>query len=136
MKKSLSLLLVLSVCALDVGGAAAQSGPRANGPLRRVGQCAATRITEFGYRLKDERNRPVRDSGSYFGTANGLGGVTYSRVAAVHRSRIGDRVRICLVSIPRGCPPGDDRGREYRTTNLRTRQSWVMPDSQHGCGGA
>jgi hypothetical protein len=137
MKKSLSLLLVLSLTGLDIGVAMAQrSGPRSSLPLRRVGQCATTRITDIGYRLADERNRPIRDSGSHFSVANGLGGVTYSRVPAVHRSRVGDRVRICLVSIPRGCPPGDDRGREYRTTNLRTRQSWVMPDSQHRCGGA
>ncbi|HEY0116218.1 MAG TPA: hypothetical protein VGB54_10890 [Allosphingosinicella sp.] len=137
MKRSVSLLLVLSVVGLDIGVALAQaSGPRSHLPLRRVGQCAMTRITEIGYRLSDESNRPIRDSGTYFGVGNGLGGVSYSRVAAVHRSRVGDRVRICLVSIPRGCPPGDDRGRAYRTTNLRTRQSWVMGDSQHMCGGA
>jgi hypothetical protein len=45
-------------------------------------------------------------------------------------------VRICLVSLPQNCPPGDTRGRIYKTTNLRTRQSWTLPDSEHSCGGA
>lgn len=137
MKKSLSLALVLSTVAFDAGLAFAQgSGARPTFPIRRVGQCVNTRITEIGYRLRGEDGRPIRDSGSYYQLANGVGGVSYSRVGAVHRSRVGDRVRTCLVSIPRNCPRGDYRGREYRTTNLRTRQSWVMGDSQHMCGGA
>ena len=31
---------------------------------------------------------------------------------------------------------GDARGRIYTTTNLRTLESWTMPDSEHQCGGA
>ena len=31
---------------------------------------------------------------------------------------------------------GSAGGKVYRTTNLRTRQSWTLPDSEHGCGGA
>jgi hypothetical protein len=132
MRKSLGLVALACLMVVDAGIALAQ--PR--GPLQRVGQCATTRITDIGYRLVGENGRPIRDSGSAFTLANGLGGVGYTRVAALHRSRVGDRARICLVSIPRGCPPGDDRGRMYRTTNLRTRQSWTMSDSAHGCGGA
>jgi hypothetical protein len=75
-------------------------------------------------------------SGSAARFANGGGQMSYKEVAPITRSRAGDAVKICLVSIPRGCPPGDDRGRVYRTTNLRTRQSWTLPDSQHSCGGA
>ena len=52
------------------------------------------------------------------------------------RSKVGDRVRICLDSLPKDCPPGDDRGKIYTTTNERTNESWTMQDSQHGCGGA
>jgi hypothetical protein len=37
-------------------------------------------------------------------------------------------------SIPKDCPPGDDRGREYTTTNLRTDEAWTLPDSQQMCG--
>jgi hypothetical protein len=92
-----------------------------------------TRIIAIHGRLEGD---PRFETGIGVDLANGIYGVSYDSVRAVRRSRVGDRVRSCLVSIPRGCPPGDDRGREYRTTNLRTRQSWTLPDSQHGCGGA
>ncbi len=51
-------------------------------------------------------------------------------------SRKGDKVYVCLMSILANCPPGDDRGRVYTTTNLRTMESWTLPDSEHSCGGA
>lgn len=114
--------------------ALAQLGP---GAPRRVGQCANTVIQRVGYRLQDgSTGRSIPGSGSSIRLANGVVGISYDQVRAVDRSRRGDRVRVCLVSIPRACPPGDDRGRMYRTTNLRTRQSWTLPDSQHMCGGA
>ena len=68
--------------------------------------------------------------------ANGVYGVSYEQVPAVQASRRGDRVITCLISIPQHCPPGDARGRVYTTTNLRTEESWTLPDSQHRCGGA
>jgi hypothetical protein len=43
---------------------------------------------------------------------------------------------IPLAADPLPCPPGDDRGRVYKTTNLRTRETWTLPDSQYSCGGA
>jgi hypothetical protein len=49
---------------------------------------------------------------------------------------LGDSVKLCLIFIPEDCPPGDDRGRFYRATNLRNGESWELPDSQHMCGGA
>jgi hypothetical protein len=58
------------------------------------------------------------------------------RLPAIEQSKAGDAARMCLVSTPRNCPKGGQRGRVYRTTNLRTRQSWQLPDSQHMCGGA
>jgi hypothetical protein len=67
---------------------------------------------------------------------NGVYGISYEYVEAVGNSRIGDRVTTCLVSIPKGCPKGDDRGKFYKTTNLRTQETWALPDSQHMCGGA
>ena len=136
MTKSLVLLLVLAIAGVDAGAADAQSRAGRAHPPRRIGQCALTTISAVGTRLVGENNRPVPESGSAVELANGVYGVSYDRVRAIRRSRVGDRVRTCLVSIPRSCPPGDDRGREYRTTNLRTRQSWTLPDSQHSCGGA
>jgi hypothetical protein len=101
----------------------------------RLGQCANSTVTSVETRLTDG-SKPVADSGSAISFANNGYQVSYDQIAAVDTSRIGDPVRLCLVSIPQGCPRGDDRGREYKTTNLRTHRSWTLPDSQHSCGGA
>ncbi len=126
----------LAACLVLIASDAAAAQPRGARPPARVGSCATTTIRWIGTRLQDENERPIPGTGSAVELANGVYGVSYGRVRAVERSRVGDRVRTCLVSIPRGCPPGDERGREYRTTNLRTRQSWTLPDAAHGCGGA
>lgn len=97
----------------------------------RIGQCAGTRVKEVGTRLE---NTP--GSGSLVTFTNGGVQVSYDQVREVDESRPGDRVSMCLVSIPKDCPPGDDRGRTYKTTNKRTGQSWTLPDSEHMCGGA
>lgn len=106
--------------------------------VARVGQCQGTTIEYIGGRLG---NVPALgdhpdDTGTSVSFANGVKLVSYDRDRAVGMSRIGDTVRVCLVSIPRDCPPGDDRGREYRVTNLRTGGHWRMPDAEHECGGA
>jgi hypothetical protein len=95
-----------------------------------IGACSETTIENIGYRLGDP------DSGSAISYANGGGQVFYDTIPEIHRSRVGDPVRLCLVSIPEDCPPGDDRGKVYSATNLRTSESWEAPDSQHSCGGA
>lgn len=102
-----------------------------------LGTCAQTRIADVTQRLEDGRtHRVIPDSGSAVEFANGLYQVSYDQVPAVNRSRRGDAVYICLVRLPHNCPPGDRRGRIYTTTNLRTLESWTLPDSQHSCGGA
>jgi hypothetical protein len=109
----------------------------ANGLPRHVGQCRLTKVKEIEARLMDGvTDQPILGSGSVIEFANGGYQVSYQLEKAVDRSRSGDRVKMCLVSIPKGCPPGDDRGRMYRTTNLRTHGSWTLPDSEHMCGGA
>lgn len=96
-----------------------------------VGECVQTTITETGPRLEG-----VDDSGSAVVYANGGSQVSYEVVPAITQSRTGDAVNLCLVSVPENCPPGDDRGRVYTATNARTGESWMLPDSQHMCGGA
>jgi len=95
-----------------------------------IGACSETTITDIGYRLGDP------DTGSAIVYANGGGQVSYDTIPEIHRSRIGDTVQLCLVALPEDCPPGDDRGKIYRATNLRTGESWEASDSQHSCGGA
>ena len=99
--------------------------------------CARTTIARLEHRLQDGTNGSfVRTSGSAVRFTNGLYQVSYAELEAVQQSRNGDPVFICLVRIPQNCPPGDNRGRMYTTTNLRTLNSWTMADSEHGCGGA
>lgn len=98
-----------------------------------VGACGESTIKAIGARFE---NDPEFESGTVVQFDNGLIQISYDRVEGAVRSKVGDPVRICLVSIPENCPPGDDRGKIYETTNLRDGQSWQMPDSQHMCGGA
>ena len=116
--------------------AAASNVHAAPGRLpRAVGECVATRIKTVGSRLVDG-DTPVPDSGSAVTFTNGGYQVSYDTVAPIEQSRPGDPVRMCLLALPRHCPPGDTRGRLYRTTNLRTHKFWVLRDAEHMCGGA
>lgn len=110
----------------DPGSAASESSS-----VMQVGDCVETSVTLIGSRLEG-----VADSGSGVEFANGMSQVSYDVLPGIANSRVGDRVRICLVSVPENCPPGDDRGRVYAGTNLRTNESWTASDSQHMCGGA
>lgn len=103
----------------------------------REGTCVWTKILKVEQRLQEGEKGPfVAGSGSAVEFANGGYQVSYEEVEAVNRSRAGDRVLMCLVAIPRHCPAGDNRGRMYTTTNLRTMESWTLPDAEHMCGGA
>ena len=95
---------------------------RAEALPTEIGACSETTIEDIGYRLGDP------DSGSAISYANGGGQVSYDTIPEIHRSRVGDPVRLCLVSIPEDCPPGDDRGKVYSATNLRTGESWEAPE--------
>ena len=112
----------------------------APGPARHLpqapGTCVWTQVKEVTQRLGVDADHPEPGSGSTIGFANGLYLFSYDQIAAVNESRAGDRVMLCLVRLPRHCPPGDARGKVYTATNLRTEQSWTMPDAEHSCGGA
>jgi uncharacterized protein YecT (DUF1311 family) len=105
---------------------------RAN--VSQVGQCEATRIDSIGPRLAPvEGERP---DGTSVGYADGVWQVSYDREPEVLKSRVNDPVRVCLISKPRNCPSGDDRGRVYSVRNLRTHAEWKLPDASHRCSGA
>jgi hypothetical protein len=102
-----------------------------------VGQCTTTTVSKIGTRLTEGTNGPnVPDSGSMIFYSNGGGQVSYETIPGIEHSRVGDKVFLCLVSIPPSCPPGDDRGKWYTAKNLRTGASWDLPNSEHDCGGA
>jgi len=108
------------------------SSPVLADPLpRKVGQCSYTTIQSIGGRLEGDPS-----SGSAVTYANGGAQVSYEVVKAIVQARRGDRVKLCLFALPQDCPKGDDRGKVYRATDLRTGGQWELPDSQHSCGGA
>jgi uncharacterized protein len=105
----------------------------------RVGHCASTSIVGIGSRLETDKRRDdptYFDAGTSVEYANKGYGVSYSPESAVIAARLGDKVVMCLTHIPSDCPKGDDRGRVYMATDLRTGLTWELPDSEHMCGGA
>lgn len=121
--------LILASC--SPAAEAPPPAPNEAASLGDVGDCFETTVVSVGPRLEG-----VPDSGSTITYESGLSQIDYARVAGIDNSQAGDRVRVCLVSVPENCPPGDDRGRVYTSTNLRTNETWTAPDSQHSCGGA
>ncbi len=121
-------------------GEGAQVASRTHAPdlPKQVGECAVATVSGVMPRLDPGRKSISQDfdSGTAIEFTNGGYQVSYDREEALLGSRVGDPIRMCLISIPRDCPPNDDRGRVYSTTNLRTGQTWSLPDSQHTCGGA
>ncbi len=106
--------------------------PAIAGPLpTKIGQCTATKIKAVETRLEG-----IADSGDAVAYANGGYGVSYDSVPALHSARAGDPVKLCLTSIPKNCPKGDDRGKQFTATDLRTQKNWTLPDAEHMCGGA
>jgi hypothetical protein len=98
-----------------------------------VGTCYVTTVKRVTSRFG---GKPSRQDGTAVIFVNGLRQVSYEFVPEVTRSRPGDKVTSCVVSLPKNCPPGDMRGIYYRTHNWRTHKFWTLSDSQHECGGA
>ena len=90
--------------------------------LQKVGDCANTTITKITARIE---GTSAHDTGSAIVYANGVAGVSYEYVPPLHASRIGDQVRLCLVSVFKNYPLGGDLGQEYQATNLRTGNHWA-----------
>jgi hypothetical protein len=121
-------------CWMILFSAAGHADVTADDPLpTKLLTCGGSVIKEIGSRLEgDEELR----TGFHVWLKNGGVTVDYETPEAVRSSKAGDHVLVCLIYIPKKCPPGDDRGRVYTVTNLRTLRSWSAADSQHSCGGA
>ena len=117
---------------------AAEVSPR--GSFAHKGQCRITAIREIGSRFQGEPLSPpkdrLQDSGTAVAFANQRLMISYEFSPIVYRWRVGDKAKLCIVSLPQGCPKGDKRGIIYKATNLRTNTNWLAADSQHSCGGA
>jgi hypothetical protein len=119
------LAALLTLAALPAPAFAAGNVPT------HLGQCVETKIKELGTRLEG-----VPDSGSLIVYANGVVGVDYDTIKAVSRARVGDKITLCLTSIPGDCPAGDVRGKTYAALDHRTKGKWELHDAEHMCGGA
>lgn len=134
--RPLGLAWLLSAVALLPAGAQGAPLPQ------RLGECRRSSVKEVLYRLSSTDANgvliPIPGSGSAITFTNGGYQVSYDTVPAIHRSREGDVVQLCLSFIPdcRQAAKDDRRGRRYTTRNLRTGEFWTLPDSQHACGGA
>jgi hypothetical protein len=104
----------------------------------KVGECADTTITSitdrYGADLTPANSRKGADKGTIVRFSNSGVQVSLEKERAVARSQIFDKVNMCLVAIPRDCPAGDIRGRVYKTTNLRTGESWSLANDVRNCG--
>jgi len=116
-------LLIALLVLLVPSAAAAQEIPTV------VGQCVKTTISELTTRVGP-------GSGDVVGYPGDLYGVSYGTVDGLKGSRVGDKVKLCLVSVPEDCPPDDERGKVYSAFNSRTGLGWELPDAGHMCGGA
>jgi hypothetical protein len=103
-----------------------------------VGQCADTTITmitdRFGADLTPSKKGS--EKGTFVRFSNSGVQVSLVKESAIVRSQVFDKVNMCLVEIPKDCQPGDNRGRVYKTTNLRTKESWSLPNDVKSCSGA
>jgi hypothetical protein len=106
----------------------------------KLDECTETTIVKitdrFGKPLSLARQQDDFDPGTIIEYGNRGMQVSYERESSIARSKVGDRVVMCLKELPKDCPPGDNRGRVYNTKNLRTGEAWTLADSQHSCGGA
>ena len=102
--------------------------------LPTLGSCYVTRVTAIEGRL--EGDTVTGESGSQIEFRNGVLQVSYETVPAIVHSRLGDKVTMCVIDLPKDCPPGDFRGVVYRTRNWRTKEKWTLPNAEHYCGGA
>jgi hypothetical protein len=106
-------------------------------PPAKVGQCTETFVAKVGTRLVDgTTGQAIAGSGTAIEFTNGVALVSYDTIANAEASRPGDRVKMCLQSIPQNCPPGDNRGRVYQVSDYKTGKRFALPDSAHMCGGA
>jgi len=124
-------IALASVLALGLASAHAGTLPV------RTGTCTTTRIKALAHRLEDgTTHKAIADSGSLVEFTNGGVLMSYDESGVVRGWRKGDMIMFCLALVPQNCPKGDDRGKIYTATNLRTYDSWTAMDSEHSCGGA
>jgi hypothetical protein len=122
---------------ISLVGISAHAAVTPNDPLpTQIFACGGSIIAKIGPRLEGDTSFKT---GAQVWLKNQGISVAYQEdinIPAIRDSKVGDHVMVCLVFIPKNCPKGDERGKIYTVTNLRTLESWTLPDSEHSCGGA
>lgn len=113
-----------------------QAGADAGHVPQQVGDCVQTRISNVTTRFGEPVTYSNIDAGTSVEYANGGRVVSYGRDQGLFDAKAGQRVVMCLLTIPYDCPEGDDRGRLYYTFDADTKGEWILTDTQHMCGGA
>ncbi|WP_199322316.1 hypothetical protein [Leptolyngbya sp. FACHB-321] len=68
-------------------------------PPTQVGKCADTFIQNVGARLSDgSTGAPIEGSGTSVTLTNGIYLVSYDEVAPLKNSKVGEKVKLCLLS--------------------------------------
>lgn len=125
-------MLRKTVLALTIGASASVGAAAASVLPSEIGGCTETRIAQI---TEDFPAAP--GGGSVIHYENGAQQLSFDKIPGLETTQIGDAVRVCLVAVARNCPPGDERGRTYEGTNLRTGLTWRAPDTLlHDCSGA
>ncbi len=104
-------------------------------PPTRVGQCSETFVALVRARLfNGVTGESIAGSGTSIQFTNGVYLHSHNNIATADASKPSDKVKMCLNSVPKNCPPGDNRGKFYKVVNYRTRGSFTMRDSNDPCG--
>lgn len=124
MKIKLLLITLINTMLLNQGLVNAAPEPQ------QVNNCSRTNVESVGARLEGSP-----EAGSYIKFTNGLYSDTYEPYS-YGQSKKGDTVLLCLDNVPKGCPPGDDRGKSFIAINERNNIMFKVVKGHHFCGGA
>ena len=131
--------LILAADGLSAGSA------KAHAPTQVIGTCRFTTVESKRFRMAPSPgDAGYKPSDSPLGKevlislTNGIGVYAGDGDAFILSNDFapGHSVKVCLLSVPKNCPPGDQRGKTYSLTDQQTRRSLKGIDSWHLCGGA
>ena len=118
---------------------------KADAPSQVISACSLTTVESKRFRMAPSPgDAGYKPSASAVGKevlislANGIGVYAGDGDAFILSNDFapGHSVKLCLRSVPKTCPPGDQRGKTYSLTDRQTHRSVKGIDSWHLCGGA
>lgn len=143
-RRSLQISANLAAVLMAVEGLA-MAAARAEAPPRSEGTCSSTTVESKRFRMARSPGDPgYTPSDNPAGKEvlislnNGIGvyaGDGDAFILSPHFAS-GHPVTLCLIEVPKHCPPGDNRGKIYTLTDRKTGRTVRGIDSWHLCGGA